>query len=114
LVGAIKLHRQECLCHGRFGGGYAARLSYGHPMGCPGVGPADGERGSGVASYFSPRKITPWYAFQCVYACVRVGAQPPAIDRQTGGIRGRIGEVAGVIMDARLWPDEPQSKVNCA
>ena len=35
---------------------------------------------------------------------VRVGGQLPAIDRQTAGGYGRIGEVTDVIMDARPRP----------
>ena len=37
-------------------------------------------------------------------ACTRVGGQQHAIDRQTAGSHGRIGEVTGVIMDARPRP----------
>ena len=37
-------------------------------------------------------------------ASVRVDGQPHVIDRQTTGGHGRIGEVTGVIMDARPRP----------
>ena len=79
---------------------------------------------SGVAkSYFSPRKITLRYASRAVIANMaarltvvfklfrlisnaraRISGQQHAIDRQAAGGHGRIGEVSGVIMDARPLP----------
>ena len=41
-------------------------------------------------------------------ARVRVGGQQHAIDRQAAGSHGRIGDVTGVIMDARPRPILPK------
>ena len=51
-------------------------------------------------------RLALWFKFFCLTsnACVRVGGQEHAINRQAAGSHGRIGDVAGVIMDARPKP----------
>ena len=51
-------------------------------------------------------RLAVWFKFFRITsnAHVRVGGQHHAINRQAAGSHGQIGEVAGVVMDARLQP----------
>jgi len=74
--------------------------------------PAVFYRGVETPASFSFRSIS-LYRRAPANACARVGRQPHAIHRQTAGSYGRIGEVTGVIMDARPSPFARDDITNC-